>query len=115
MGISEACVPRSRCRASNTGAGLVVDTAGRLLTVEGIRTRMRDDRQGEQSMKRLAWGVALVTLVVAGVVGTRLASAADKVPTIKEVMTKLNKPGGLRPNLGEDLQADEPDWSMIQT
>ena len=41
--------------------------------------------------------------------------AADKVLTIKEIMGKLNKPGGLRPNLGQDLKADEPDWELIQS
>ena len=65
-------------------------------------------------MKRLAWGVGLLALGAVLVLATRPAGASDKVPEIKEIMAKLNKPGGLRPNLGEDLQADELDWPMIQ-
>src|SRR5262245_32969286 len=62
-------------------------------------------------MKRLTL-VAFLTLLAAVAVWPVLA--ADKVPTIKEIMGKLNKPGGLRPNLGQDLMADEPDWDEIQ-
>ena len=32
----------------------------------------------------------------------------------KEIMGKLNKPNGLRPNLGQDLMQDELDWDEIQ-
>src|SRR2546421_13078969 len=62
-------------------------------------------------MKRIA-PLVLLALVVAVLAWP--AGAADKVPPIKEIMGKLNKPGGLRPNLGQDLMADEPDWDEIQ-
>jgi hypothetical protein len=62
-------------------------------------------------MKRLAL-FALLALLVAVLAWP--AGAVDKVLTIKEIMGKLNKPGGLRPNLGKDLMADEPDWDEIQ-
>lgn len=70
-------------------------------------------------MKR--WVGILVVLVVAAAVlvwpilhRTERAEGADKVPPIKEIMGKLNKPSGLRPNLGQDLMADELDWPEIQ-
>jgi cytochrome c553 len=65
-------------------------------------------------MKRLAILAILALFVAATVVLVWPAVAADKVPPVKEIMGKLNKPGGLRPNLGQDLMADEPDWDEIQ-
>jgi hypothetical protein len=62
-------------------------------------------------MKRLTT-LALLALIVAVLIWP--VGAADKVPTIKDIMEKLNKPGGLWPNLGKDLQEDEPDWEEIQ-
>lgn len=43
------------------------------------------------------------------------ATADDtKTPTVKEIMTKLNKPKGLQLELEKDLKAPEPDWEHIQ-
>jgi len=63
-------------------------------------------------MKRVAFLACGLALLAAGVVLP--AVAADKVPEIKEIMGKLNKPNGLRPNLGQDLMQDELDWDEIQ-
>src|SRR5262249_11024789 len=38
------------------------------------------------------------------------ALAQDKAPTIKEIMSKLNKPGGLYPSISKELKADDTDW-----
>jgi hypothetical protein len=65
-------------------------------------------------MKRLAILAILALFVAVTVVFVWPVLAADKVPPVKEIMSKLNKPGGLRPNLGQDLMADEPDWDEIQ-
>jgi hypothetical protein len=62
-------------------------------------------------MKRMA---IVAVLLLAAAVLVWPAGAADKALTIKDIMTKLNKPNGLRPNLGQDLMADEPDWDEIQ-
>jgi len=40
--------------------------------------------------------------------------AQEKVPTIKEIMARLNKPGGLYPAISKELKADDPDWGEIQ-
>jgi cytochrome c553 len=62
-------------------------------------------------MKRLT---ILTVLALLAIVLVWRVQAADKVLTIKEIMSKLNKPGGLRPNLGQDLMDADPDWEEIQ-
>jgi hypothetical protein len=67
-------------------------------------------------MKRMACVACGLALLAAVALAILPAAAADKaVPNIKEIMSKLNKPSMLRPNLGQDLMEDEPDWDMIQT
>ncbi len=65
-------------------------------------------------MKRLAWVVGALALIVA-VVLVSVPGTDAKDPTIKEIMGKLHKganaPIGL---LKKDLQEDDPDWPEIQ-
>src|SRR5262245_32490576 len=66
-------------------------------------------------MKRMACVACGLALLAAVALAILPAAAADKAaPTIKEIMSKLNKPNGLRPNLGQDLMDDEPNWEEIQ-
>jgi len=62
-------------------------------------------------MKRTMRGLAL--LVAAGFF-VAAAMAQDKAPTIKEIMARLNKPGGLYPAISKALKADAPDWDEIR-
>lgn len=67
-------------------------------------------------MNRLVklFGAVLAVAVVALVMGPAAADE-DKVPTIKEVMGKVNKgPKALSGMLGKELKAGDPDWSEIQ-
>ena len=66
-------------------------------------------------MKRLTC-VALGLALLAAAALTRSPSyAADKDPTIKEIMTKAHKGGdALLGTLGKDLKADSPDWDKVQ-
>jgi cytochrome c556 len=57
-------------------------------------------------MQRTTRLLTLASLVV--LVGAALAQ--DKVPTIKEIMTRVNKPGGLYPTISKELKADDTDW-----
>jgi hypothetical protein len=61
-------------------------------------------------MKRTMRGLALL----AGLVLAGAALAQDKVPSIKEIMARLNKPGGVYPAISKELKADSPDWSEVQ-
>ena len=68
-------------------------------------------------MKRCAWALGLAALLAAGVltVARGRAQDGDRVPTIKEVMKKLNAgPNSLMANLGKELQQEEPDWAEVQ-
>jgi hypothetical protein len=42
------------------------------------------------------------------------ALAQDKVPTIKEIMARLNKPGGLYPTVSRELKSDNVDWNELR-
>jgi hypothetical protein len=69
--------------------------------------------QGRVVMKSLVCAVAGVI----GVMAVALASAfaADKIPTVKEIMDKLHK--GANPPIiliKRSLQSGEPDWEEIQ-
>jgi hypothetical protein len=66
-------------------------------------------------MKRLIY-VALGLALLAAAALTRSPSyAADKDPTIKEIMTKAHKGGdAILGTLGKDLKADSPDWDKVQ-
>ena len=45
----------------------------------------------------------------------RLAAADDKVPTIEDIMQKVNKrKGGLHSDVGEALKAGTVDWDAVQ-
>ncbi len=67
-------------------------------------------------MKRLAMGVALFGLLAGGAWMTRPASGqGDKAPTVKEIMGRLNKQGGLYFALGKSLKADAPAWAEIKS
>jgi len=61
-------------------------------------------------MRRTTRGLALVALVA--LAGTALAQ--DKVPTVKEIMARLNKPGGLYPAMSKALKSDSVDWDDIR-
>jgi hypothetical protein len=60
----------------------------------------------------------LLTLagVLAVLTAVTLADAqGEKPPTIKEIMTKLNKgPNSMTPSLGKDLRDNPVDWDHIQ-
>lgn len=52
----------------------------------------------------LAVGAALLSGTIA---------AQDKTPTIKDIMARLNKPGGLYPSISKELKADDTDWDEV--
>ncbi|MGH9677421.1 MAG: cytochrome C [Candidatus Acidiferrum sp.] len=62
-------------------------------------------------MSRWTFGIAVVVAaILAG-----MTPAQDKTPTIKEIMTKLNKPGAIYPSLSKELKAAAPDWDEIHS
>lgn len=66
-------------------------------------------------MNRLTWtaaGLAFAALVnlTAGPAGAQ----GGKVPPVKEIMTKLNKKGGIFPTLAAELKANPLKWDEIQ-
>jgi cytochrome c556 len=61
-------------------------------------------------MGRTTRGVALAAAVV--LAGG--APAQDKAPAIKEIMSRLNKPGGIYPTLSKELKADDTDWDDVR-
>jgi cytochrome c556 len=61
-------------------------------------------------MGRATRGLTLALAVA--LAGTALAQ--EKVPTIKEIMARLNKPGGLYPAISKELKADDTDWDEVQ-
>jgi hypothetical protein len=65
-------------------------------------------------MRRTTRGIlpALAAISAALVAGVVLAQ--EKVPAIKEIMGRLNKPGGLYPTLSKELKADDLDWGEVQ-
>jgi sulfopyruvate decarboxylase subunit alpha len=66
-------------------------------------------------MKRLAYvASALALLAAAAVVVSPAGAQGEKTPSIKEIMTKANKPNGLYFNLSKDLKDDELMWDEIQ-
>jgi hypothetical protein len=58
----------------------------------------------------LAVAVALAALRAAGPADAQ----AGRVPDIKEIMARLNKPGGLYPSLARELKTDNPSWDDVQ-
>src|SRR5215213_7795118 len=57
----------------------------------------------------------LLGLAAAGLVLTNLAAADDKVPTIEEIMTKVNKgKDALHRGIGESLKGGTVDWAKVQ-
>jgi hypothetical protein len=66
-------------------------------------------------MKRPATGASLLTFLAAANLAISPAAAqGNSPPTIKEIMAKLNKPGGLYPKLGTELKEGQPDWEEVQ-
>lgn len=60
-------------------------------------------------MKRLACTAAALALLAAAAL-----AQGEKTPSVKEIMTKANKPNGLYFNLSKELKDDEPMWDEIQ-
>ena len=60
----------------------------------------------KRTTRWLALGIAVLSAAT--------ALAQDKVPAIKEIMTRLNKPDGLYPAISKQLKADNPDWNELQ-
>jgi hypothetical protein len=57
----------------------------------------------------------LLGLATAGLVLTNIAAADDKVPTIEEIMTKVNKgKDALHRGIGESLKAGTVQWDKVQ-
>lgn len=67
-------------------------------------------------MKRVASLAAVVAIALGMTLVTRSWAADDsKVPTTKEIMTKLNKgPDCLKAVLAKELRGDSQDWATIQ-
>jgi hypothetical protein len=66
-------------------------------------------------MKRMAGMGSLLALLGWIAMEGSFAGAADRSPTIKEIMGKLNKgPKSLTYVVGKELKEDQPDWSQIQ-
>jgi hypothetical protein len=61
-------------------------------------------------MRRTMRALSLALVVV--LAGTALAQ--EKLPTIKDIMSRLNKPGGLYPAISKELKADDTDWDDVQ-
>lgn len=67
-------------------------------------------------MKTWLLGAAVAAgLVVANVGADRLTAADDKVPTIEEIMKKVNKgKGALHGQVGDALKQGTVDWDAVQ-
>jgi cytochrome c556 len=65
-------------------------------------------------MRRTTRGMTPALAAVSAVLLMGVALAQDKVPAIKEIMARLNKPGGLYPTLSKELKDDDPDWGEVQ-
>jgi hypothetical protein len=65
-------------------------------------------------MRRTTRGMMPVLAAAAAALVSGVALAQEKVPAIKEIMARLNKPGGLYPTLSKELKADDPDWGEVQ-
>jgi hypothetical protein len=61
-------------------------------------------------MQRTMRVIVVVSLAAAGA----SALAQDKPPGIKEIMARLNKPGGVYPTISRALKAEAPDWDEIR-
>ncbi|HEX4591306.1 MAG TPA: hypothetical protein VH120_15325 [Gemmataceae bacterium] len=62
----------------------------------------------------LAWA-ATAGLLLTGFGVNRLGAADDKVPTIEDIMQKVNKKkGGLHADVGDALKKGTVDWDTIQ-
>jgi cytochrome c556 len=62
----------------------------------------------------LAWAAA-AGLLLTGLGINRLGAADDKVPSIEEIMKKVNKrKAGLHDNIGEALKMGTVDWESVQ-
>jgi hypothetical protein len=67
-------------------------------------------------MKGFATALGSTVLAAAAVVAGAFAADTDETPTIKEVMTKLNKgPKSISAKLKTALAATSPDWDSIQS
>jgi len=71
---------------------------------------------GEQVMRSLLKKTSLLACVLGLLALTAPADGQNaKVPSIKEVMAKLNKgPNALGPTLGKAIKAETPNWDEIQ-
>jgi cytochrome c556 len=66
-------------------------------------------------MKRMVCSGSLLALFAWMAIEGSFVGAADRSPTIKEIMGKLNKgPKSLTYVVGKELKEGEPDWSKIQ-
>src|SRR5207253_10344123 len=61
-------------------------------------------------MKRLLPGLIGVLVLLVLVCSFRAQGQAEKVPDIKEIMAKLNKPTGIYFSLMRELKEEEPMW-----
>jgi hypothetical protein len=65
-------------------------------------------------MRRTTRGMTPALAAVLAALLAGVALAQEKVPAIKEIMARLNKPGGLYPTISKELKADDPDWGEVQ-
>jgi hypothetical protein len=65
-------------------------------------------------MRRTTRGMMPALAMVSAALIAGVALAQEKVPAIKEIMARLNKPGGLYPTLSKELKTDDLDWAEVQ-
>jgi cytochrome c556 len=53
-----------------------------------------------------------LTLAMAAILAAA-APGQDKTASIKEIMSRLNKPGGIYPSISKELKADDTDWDEV--
>jgi hypothetical protein len=64
-------------------------------------------------MKRSRTGLS--TLVWFGLLVGSLAAQTAKAPSVKEIMTKVNKPGGSYFTIAKELKQDDPRWDELNS
>jgi hypothetical protein len=62
-------------------------------------------------MKR---ATVLLTALALSLAAASAEAQGDKVPPVKEIMGKLNKPTGLYFNIGKELRENDPMWADVQ-
>jgi cytochrome c556 len=91
--------------------GRILDFDRRSAGRKNVRSAIfvANTKEGGSMNRALRYQALAIVALATGVI-----LAQERAPSIKEIMARLNKPGGLYPTLSKELKSETVDWDEVR-